>query len=157
MRRRGFTMTEVLFALLVLSLLTALVAVALAGTLRQTSAAANRTQAVRLLSDASRRLVAGDYAVLPTPAGGGRRSWDYGELAGVFPDLSGEGGRAEPDAYRLTITSTGQLNLSGSTLTRYRLEVCWREGGAGEQCVDAETIGPDPAAAGSTPPLPGLN
>ncbi|XOB98008.1 type IV pilus modification PilV family protein [Deinococcota bacterium DY0809b] len=153
-RGRGFSLVELLVALSILVVVTAVLATALVNSMRNTRNAGQRSEAVQLLNYAGRRLVSGDLAVLPSPSVTTRK-WGYGELAGAFPELSSQGRFTNPNLYSLEIKTGGTVGVGGSTLTMYTLKVCWQS--EKEYCVTAETIGPDPSAASASGPLPGLN
>lgn len=151
----GLTIVEVLIALAVVGIVTALLSTAVVGNLQQTRTFGGRTQASQILNYFGRRVAGGDSAVLP--GAGAPLTYGYGQLTSSFPDLTSEGGYAEPDRYRVQIVNQGTVTLAGASAVRYDVTVCLEASG-GESCVVGTTLGGAPSSGtGGVPPLPGIN
>ena len=153
-RQGGLTLLEVIIAIAVLGIVTAVLTTGVVGNLQKTRTFGGRTEASQILNYFGRRVAGGDNVVLPSST----LDWDYGDLTTAFPELSREGGYAEPDRFRVSITNQGTVGVgsSSSTATRYDVSVCFQAAG-GESCLSGTTLGAAPSAAGSAPPLPGMN
>ncbi|AEB11453.1 type IV pilus modification PilV family protein [Marinithermus hydrothermalis] len=158
MNRRGLTLLEVLVAMSILGVILAAFTVSAVSSLRHNAVSGSRTAAVQLVNYLGRRVVGGDRMVLPE-VNRTVRAWEYGTLRAAFPDLPKDVAQANPDRFRAEVVSEGtpawaaQLGLD---LTQYRVRVCWR-GPEEEHCTEVATLGVSPSAAGSAPPLPGIN
>jgi len=150
----GLTVVEVMLALAVIGIITAVFTTAVVGNLRHGQVTGARTEAVQVLNYLGRRAAGGDAAVLP--AAGSPDAWGYGALSGAFPDLTNQGGLSDPARYRAQVSNAGDVSVAGASATEYDVRVCYVIGG-GEHCVSATTLGPSPSAGGSPPPLPGIN
>ncbi len=155
MKQQGLTVIEVIVSLAILGVLTAVLTTSLVTSMRQNQVAGQRTQAAQVLNYLGRRVAGGDNAVL-SPNVNNPLVWAYGELPAAFPDLSSEGSFVEPAAYRANVATIGNISLAGASAVQYQVQVCWQSS-EGEQCVTADTIGPQPTPGGSPPPLPGIN
>lgn len=154
-REAGLTLLEVVLALAVLAILGATFTTAMLGNLRHTTNAGQRTQAAQVLNYLGRRVAGGDTVVMPTV--GDSLAWNYGELAAAFPDIDRTAGFSNPDLYRVEVSASTTVSVTGATLVQYDLAVCF-ERQDGETCVRGATLGaPTNAASGSAPPLPGIN
>lgn len=149
---RGLTMVEVLIALAILGIVVAVITTATLSSVRNTATSGGRTQATQVLNYLGRLVAGGDDILFQNEA----LSWDYGQLAVHFQELSREAGRADPDLYRAEITIGSEVTFGNVSMPLYVVSVCWLAPG-GESCVQAETVGPeyDPAE-GSPGPLPGI-
>lgn len=164
MRTKGLSLIELLIAIGILAIaLTAFTSIVVSN-LRYNSSAGARTQAAGLLDYFGRKVTTGDSAVLP-PIGQTSRSWSTGSLLSSFPDLRQAGSFANPNNYSLQVSILGAWSYSytastGSAtvaLQRYRVQLCW-QGSGGQECVNADTLGPQALASGSPgSPLPGIN
>jgi prepilin-type N-terminal cleavage/methylation domain-containing protein len=156
--RAGLTLLEVIVALAIVAILTALLTTAVTGNLQKTRTFGARSESAQILNYIGRRVAGGDNDLLAEA--GTPLTWDYGELVSAFPDLSAEGGYAEPDRFRATVTNRGSVQMPGTSAdtaaTRYEVEICTRAAG-GESCLVGTTFGAAPSVAGTVPPLPGLN
>ncbi len=158
MNRRGLTLLEVLVALSILGVILAAFTVSAVSSLRHNAVSGSRTAAVQLMNYLGRRVVGGDRVVLPA-VNQTVRAWEYGTLSAAFPDLARDLPHANPDRFRAEVVSEGRPGWAvqlGLDLTQYRIRVCWR-GPEREHCTEAATLGVSPNAAGSAPPLPGIN
>lgn len=154
-RLGGFTLIEVIVAMAIVAITITILTTVSVGVLRSGSTTNVRSQSAQVLSYVGRRVAGGSSQVLPPVDE--TLVWDYGELAGAFPDLVSGEGIDDLDRYRVRITSDGAIDYVGASAIRYYVEVC-SEARTGETCVDAFTFGPAPAPAGDTPPLlPGIN
>lgn len=154
-RSAGLTLLEVIIALAVVGVVTALLSTAVVGNLQKSRTFGGRTQAGQILNYFGRRVAGGDRALLP--ASGTPLSYDYGTLKTSFKELTSDGGFADPDRYRVDITNVGSVTLSSASAVRYDVTVCFQASG-GESCVVGTTLGAAPSAAsGTVPPLPGIN
>lgn len=158
MRNRGLSLIELLIAIGILAIaLTAFTSIVVSNLHYNTSAGA-RTQAAGLLDFFGRKVIGGDGGVLPQ-ANQSERSWDFGDLASGFPDLKQAGGFSNPDRYSLVVRNLGTWSDPNNSFVmhRYRLQICW-QGSNGQECVQADTLGPEALVSGSPPPpLPGIN
>lgn len=151
----GVTIVEVLIALAVVGVITALLSTAVVGNLQKTRTFGGRTQAAQILNYFGRRVAGGDSAVLP--GAGAPLNYGYGQLTSAFSELTSEGGFAEPDRYRVEIVNQGAVTLAGASAVRYDVTVCFEAQG-GESCVGGTTLGGAPSSGtGGVPPLPGIN
>lgn len=152
----GLTLLEVLLSVAILSLVMLALNATLISSLRQTSVAGSRTQAVQILNYVGRRIVGGETSLLANPT----LQFGYGTLRQNFPDLPNEVRFANPDLYRVTIQNLGPPPWSstlGVDVYRYRIEVCWKQGGQ-EFCASGQTLSAPPSSGSSSPPvLEGIN
>ena len=154
-RTRAFTLIEVLIAIVVVAIAVTILTSVAVSVLRIGSSTNVRSQSAQVLSYFGRQVAGGGAQVLPSL--GTTRSWDYGDLAGAFPDLRDGPGVSDLDAYRASVTSDGEVSYVGATAVRYTIVVCTTPRGD-ESCVEAVTFGPEPSPSGTTPPLlPGIN
>lgn len=153
-RAQGLTLLEVILAIAIIGVLSAMLTTAVVGNLQKTRSFGSRTQAAQILNLIGRRVAGGESALLP--ASGAPVSWDYGGLAGAFPDLATQGSFTEPDLYRAAVSNAGSVSLAGASLVEYDVSVCYA-GDGGESCVRGSTLGPEPGGAANTAPLPGIN
>ena len=157
-KERGLTILEVVLAVAIIAIVMGVLTTTVVSNLKQTSTTGASSQAAQVLNYLGRRVAGGQTEVLP-PANTTARRWDYGQLT-AFTDLAtAERGISDPIFYKAQVTNSGQVQLAGSQLTRYTIEVCHERGG-GEHCVSGTTFGPSPLNAAnpnSVPPLPGLN
>lgn len=147
----GLTLLEVLLSIAILSLVMLALNATLISSLRQTSVAGSRTQAVQILNYVGRRIVGGETSLLANPT----LRFEYGTLRQNFPDLPNEVRFAKPDLYRVTIQNLGPPPWSstlGVEVHRYRIEVCWRQGGQ-EFCAIGQTLSAPPSSGNASPPL----
>ena len=155
MIRSGLTIVEVLIALAIVGVAVAILSTSLVGNLQQTERAGTRTQTTQYLNFLGRKVAGGDGAVL-APAGAAL-TWAYGELGGAFPDLpTGSGGRDDAERYRASVEHVANVAFVGAEAVQYRITVC-TQSTTGEACVVGTTLGPEPAAGGAAPLLPGIN
>ncbi len=151
----GMTVVEVVIALVVIAVVTAAVVTTYVSSIRNNADSGRRTQSAQLLNSLGRRVAGADASVLAqadTPL-----EWDYGELSGSFPELTGDG-VSEPDLYRAAITNLGAVSLAGADAVRYEIVVCTgATGTAGERCVTGYTAGAPPSEGGGGGELPGIN
>ncbi|MGQ9754202.1 MAG: type IV pilus modification PilV family protein [Thermaceae bacterium] len=148
--KKGLTLVEVLFALVILGLVLGIFITTVLSGYRETSGASLRTQAVQLLNDLGRRVVGGEISTA------GVQAWGYGELPSLFPELAHQG--LSLKAYRASLENKGLppwAQTLGVDLREYQIKVCWKEA-KGERCVTAWTYAPPPGRGGA-PPLPGIN
>ena len=154
-RLAGFTLVEVLVAIVIVAVSITILTTVSVGVLRSGSTTNVRSQSAQVLSYMGRRVAGGASQVLPPVDDA--LVWGYGELADAFPDLVRGEGIDDLDRYRVRIVSDGAIDYLGAIAIRYYVEVC-SEVRTDETCVDAFTFGPAPAPAGDTPPLlPGIN
>ena len=149
---QGLTILEVLLAIAILSIVMVALNATLISSLRETSVAGSRTQAVQILNYLGRRIVGGDTTLLPTT----RLQFLYGTLRQNFPDLPNAVRFANPDLYRVEIQNLGAPSWSstiGVEVHRYRIAVCWKWRGE-ETCTIGETFSTPPPSSGSgNPPV----
>ena len=151
----GLTVIEVLVALAIIGVVTAAFTTGVVSTVRHTSVAGAKTQAVQVLNYLGRRVAGGDNALLPDS--GSPLTWGYGGLPTAFPDMTNQGGFAQPSAYRASISNAGSVSFGGASAVEYDVRVCFK-GTDSEHCVSAATLGPEPSASASVAPLlPGIN
>lgn len=150
----GLTLLEVLLALAVIGIITAVFTTVVVSNLRHTSVAGARTEAVQVLNYLGRRAAGGDGTVMAVS--GTPNTWAYGSLSTAFPDITNQGGLADPARYRAQVTNGGDVTLAGASATEYDIKVCF-EAGQGEHCVKAATLGPSASSGTTPPPLPGIN
>lgn len=152
----GLTLLEVLLSIAILSVVMLGLNATLISSLRQTSVAGSRTQAVQILNYLGRRIVGGDTFLLAS----NRLQFDYGTLRQNFPDLPSEVRFANPDLYRAEIENLGPPpwgNALGVDVHRYRISVCWKQGGQ-EFCTAGQTLSAPPSSGNtSSPVLEGIN
>ncbi len=151
--RKGLTLIETLVGLFILAVALGALSFMLTASMTRNRSAGLRTQAVQVLNYLGRRVVGADRALLP--ASGGEKTWDYGALSNAFPDLGGEVNLNRLKARVLNLGAPS-WRPAGTSLTQYRIEVCWRQRGH-ESCVQADTVSAAPSTGGTPPPLPGLN
>ncbi len=158
MRSKGLSLIELLIAIGILAIaLTAFTAI-IVSNLRYNSSAGARTQGAGLLDYFGRKVISGDGTVLPQ-ATQASRDWAYGALVSSFPDLKQAGSFSDPNRYELTVSNLGTWSDASNSFTmrRYRIQLCW-PGSDGEECVRADTLGPQALASGSAASaLPGIN
>lgn len=153
---RGLTLLEVIVALAVIAIIGAVFVTNVLSNLRHTTTAGERTQAAQVLNFLGRLAAGGDGDVLP--ALGSSEEWDYGELVGAFPDISGGDGFGDASRYRAGITAVGILEFAGAETVQYDISVCFQVPD-GESCIVGTTLGAQaPGNQGTAPlPLPGIN
>jgi len=151
-RETGLTLAEVIVALAVLGIVIAVLTTSMAISMQQNMVSGGRTQAVQVLNYLGRLVAGGDAGV----ATGSTVTWEYGELTTAFPELTREGGFADPERYRAAITNLGSLGIGAAVMVHYRVQVCWQAPG-GEQCVAGDTAGPAVVPGGGAPELPFVN
>lgn len=158
MRNRGLSLIELLIAIGILAIALAAFTSIVVSNLHYNTSAGARTQAAGLLDFFGRKVIGGDGGVLPQPDQDDR-NWSYGALASSFPDLKQAGGFSNADRYSLAVKNLGTWSDPNNSFVmhRYRLQICW-QGSSGQECVQADTLGPEALASGSPPaPLPGIN
>lgn len=152
----GLTLLEVLLSIALLSVVMLALNVTLISSIRQTSVTGSRTQAVQILNYLGRRIVGGDTALLTDT----NLQFGYGTLRQNFPDLPSEVRFANPNLYRAEVENLGPPswgNALGVDVHRYRISVCWRQGGQ-EFCTTGQTLSAPPSAGNASPPvLEGIN
>lgn len=153
-RTDGLTLLEVILAVAIIGVLSAIFTTTVVGSLQKTRSFGSRTEASQILNLIGRRVAGGETSLLP--AAGTPQAWDYGALGGAFPDLAVSGGFTDPDRYRASVVNAGAVSLGGATLVEYDVAVCYA-GDGGESCVRGTTLGPEPGATPNTAPLPGIN
>lgn len=152
---QGLTVVEILIALAIIGVVTAAFTTGVVSTMRHTSVAGAQTQAVQVLNYLGRRVAGGDNTLLPQS--GTPLTWAYGGLSKAFPDMTDQGGFADPASYRASISNAGSVSFGGASAVEYDVRVCFK-GTDNEHCVSAATLGPEPSAsAASAPLLPGIN
>jgi Tfp pilus assembly protein PilV len=155
---QGLTLIEAIIAVTILAVIITAFAGVVVTSIRQNALSGGRAAAVQLSNFLGGRALEGDTAVLPS-SGTTTRTWAYKSLATSFSELTEKRQFANSDLYRAEVSSQGTpawASAKGLALRSYRINVCW-ESPEGESCVQVETVGPEPSAGGSTPPLAGLN
>lgn len=145
----GFSLIEVLVAILVLGIVLSAVAITMTSSMRQNLSAGNRSQAAQVMNYLGRRIAGGQISELAD------RQWDYGTLSTAFADLKREGNLADTNLYRAEVDQLPRIGLGTTRIPHYRVTVCWTNAD-GESCVTGDTAGPGPGAS-SGEILPGIN
>lgn len=145
----GFTLVEVILAISVLAIVLAAVSITVVSSIQHNVTSGSRSQAAQILNYLGRRIAGGEISSF------GGTSWDYGQLAGAFSDLSRERNLADPDLYRAQVAQLPPIGLGTSAVPHYRVTVCW-DGANGESCVSGDTAGAEPGGT-SGEILPGIN
>ena len=140
MKREGFTILEVMFALAIFAVITAVFSTALVGSIRQTNTIGEQTQASRMLNFIGRQ-VAGGQSGFILPEEGSPREWDYGELTDSFPELDQDDAVTDPERFNATITNIGELTFGAADIdiVQYDVQVCYEVAG-NERCVNGTTM-----------------
>ena len=151
---QGLTIPEVLFALVIIGVMTAVFSLALTSNMKAMQKTGKATQSAELLNYFGRRLLEGDSSLITsekTPL-----SWDYGSLAQSFTGLASNQ-FSDIDKFNLSIVNNGDISLSSSKLSRYTLTVCSKVSD-NESCSSAMTIAPSiENPVNSNQPLPVIN
>ena len=154
MKKDGLTIIEVMIAMVLFGIVLATFTTAVTSNFSLTQRVGQDVQATRVLNYFVRQVAAGQanlLAVAGTPL-----TWGYNSLAAAFPTLTDTDAYKDLDDYRLTITNSGPIALSGATAVNYTIQVCFTQ--STERCLSAETVSGSPLpAAGTRPPLPGIN
>lgn len=149
---KGLTVVEVLVAIAILGIATAILATTSVSSIRNNAVSGSRTQATQVLNYLG-RLVASADAVLFSNED---LAWDYGTLRDHFTELGEETGRADTNLYRASIEELGSVGIGSATMTHYRVNVCWQVVGE-EHCIAGDTAGPEYIPGDPNPaPLPGI-
>jgi len=156
MKKQALSLIEVIIAMVIISIIIVALMPAFSASLKQTTIAGQKGQAIRFMEFLGRLAVTGDVNVLPGNSET-QKSWDYGELSNSFIELYSPGQDiTSPEKYRATITKNGTVSLSGVSSIQYDLEVCFMKTGE-EYCQRASTFGPAVSTGSSIDYLPGIN